>query len=95
MATYIVANHTCQLSVGTVKGVGPDEQQHSYDIDDHVVEIESHAGTYAQEYGCDGDGIGGDAEASGQACPGVAYGAIKCQVYMFLCVRAFERGAVC
>ena len=96
-ATYaaVIVRHACQLPVGAVKGIGPNEQQHSYDVDAQIGEIESYAGADAQKYGCDGDGVGGDAEAPSQTSPGVAYGSVKSQVYMFFCVRAFERGAIC
>ena len=79
--------HARQLSVGAVKRIGPDEQEHSDHIEPELRKIEEHSGSQSQKDGCYGYGIRGNAEFFCQTGPGISYGPVESEVYVFLGVH--------
>ena len=90
----ILVCHACQLAVGAVEGVGPDQQEHAEQVHPEIVEIEAYAGAEPQEDGGYGDGVGGDVQFFGQHGPGEPYRAVEDEVEPFLGVARFQCVAV-
>lgn len=77
-----LARHTCQLTVGAVEDIGPDEEEDSDDVEPQArhslvvvaaVSKADGAGS-TDEHGDDGDGVGVYVEASKEECPKVSEG---------------------
>ena len=73
----ILLRHASELSVGTVVGIGPHEQENADEVYPEIIVVESDAGAYADEDRSNGDGIGVNAEFAGYDGPCEPYGTIE------------------
>ena len=91
--TGILLRHARQLTVGTVKRVGPSDEQHAHPIEPcqiGLMEIKHHATCHTHEDAGDSDGIGAHAQFLKQFGPQEAQGTMKMEVKPFLGVRRLE-----
>ena len=88
-----LVGHSCQLSVGTVVPVCPDEQQHTYEVHAQVILIEEPSTGSAYDYACQGDHYGVYPHLSKKACPEIHWSACHIELKGSLCLLTFECGA--
>ena len=88
-----LVGHSCQLSVGTVVPVCPNEQQHTYEVHAQVFLIEEPTAGSAYDYACQGDHYGVYPHLGKKACPEIPWSACHIELKGTLCLLTFERGA--
>ena len=88
----LLSRHACQLSVGAVVEIRPDEQQNTDDGVSHVVEIEHHASCRTEEDGKNRHHIGVYAKEIKEISPKQAQWAREMYVEPFFGVLRLEGG---
>ena len=93
----ILLGHASQLTVGTVKGVGPGDEQHTYPVEPsqmRLMEIKHNATGNTHKDAGDSDGIRTHAQFLEQLGPQEAKGTMEMQVEPLLGVRRLERSLI-
>ena len=83
----VLLGEACQLSVGTVKGVGPGDEQHAHPVEPcqiGLLEIEQDATCHAHEDTGHSDSIGADAQFLEQLSPEETEWTVEVEVKPFL-----------
>ena len=85
----LLSGHTCQLSVGTVVHVGPNQQAHAYHIQQKIVVIKQYPCRNSQKDGSNRYRIGSNSHFMKKKRPSVTDRTVKQQIDPLFGIRRF------